>query len=1673
MACLIKLKVNEQYLTFDTIEEAREYVRKNKIEIEQSLRIDKENKTPYIHIASSKHQRMVDTIKILNNVTFDQVKTIRELMPTDDWDLGAFESTSNSHSMGKFLSNLLDEDGKHLFPRYIVNNYLSSVIQKEIARKYLAYDGITDEKSVELFIVRYFKDTLKDDPNAKKINANEWMEYLKKQLNTEELTKLNEIFSPEILNEIDLRAESQNEQNFESMIRGEILHRVFELVCTGTTIDGIKKKIFGEDGLRAKFEKRYGDKYTEVPNSLNVIKNIFEGSADAKPLSEFLNNYYQVCLKAKQQIENKFKSQKRPDGTTPEITFLTEQSITADLSEEIDGKNKIRGKLDLIVIVDGQPYIFDLKVSRTPVEQWDSSKELRVGYQMLAYQKLLASVGVSTNATSQLICLQLNDDGSIKDEITTKSPQTNGVMIERLDNLFRKVETTNSPITNELNDIESHIQKLFGVTSREGRKSLEKSSIIENLKSRKIVKSDGTISVKYFTFGVDGVTKISHEITSKTTTELEEKLQIVADKIIENLEGKYNRIFNTFLEDVQAYLTGSKSFNEFSCVGDDQKMKAQLTILLSKYKNSDAQIIHPEICKKFNILIIKSSLGIEVICCSQLDPTSAWDITRKSEGIFDSTPNGPKLNIPKNIGTVEITRAALIINELLKYTTDKLIDITCIQLSKASGYKLTQKHLQDVSEFAINFTQKHTPSISNNLLPSAFVDPLINVLYTYNQYVAQSEDIGRIGKSIKTSSIDELSRSKQEKLGQIFGGISLAQIKDLIYGKDYNDKFTTNDKLIALIALRDSLQKEFSEYFKNITKSPVVNEVTTLMYSIETAISKYQEREFITEKDISLYGFSRGAFLASSDLIAESNIRMIDSIVQTDMQHIRDKFQPWRLQCLSHVQKLKSGNGFSTARQLAVGDSTTNYLHLFRRDPKTGELENNDLIFKNPWTDESLQEHERTFLKFVLYTIHKYNPNKRQYKWKSYKDLKESHFEKTDYLSPLIRTKGLDKFRDPNGGWNFPLWSKSWREEFLRKIVNTSIDLKDTFEGQIQERTHLSDTMETMYNEFASHQNPNVREELISQNGGIQTFSMDIETMLHTFVLAQESKLIFDENTIPSIRSILYVSQFQENITGIELPNFKKFVTDYIKTTIYNDSILAPEVREMFRVIGPIRTAGATLALSYNVMNLPRELVMGFFTNISRAMFGTYGEETFTLPEYLKAWGIVTGDIPNFIKNVTKIELLNELYGISNMSITEIPEQVTSNKTGAFAMFNRFMSWTITAPDYFNRMTMTIAQMLHDGCWEAHVLEEDEDGVLNLRYDMSLDKRFNVFVEWVDKARPYTWKSGIPDDLKDTFNKQAALYEAMRDDFNEELTLSEQLDKSKFISLPRAYTTRQRTSMKSFQDMTFGYYDKETKAYFFKTSIGLIFKQFMAYLSAKKMQYFQVRSNQTARGEYKQLTDTSGNKIWTIVDDNGELHNINDVQLNTEFSQYKDHAKPKLVWTGTYMEGIVQSYCNLMKELWIGTPKALRGDMSSFKQIWREYVKKGDIRHSNLMQGLWDLAMSALFMALLRAILFDDPEVTGVSYESQLEQSGAGIQNLYWVAKSASQDFNILTSMKSLLFEWEAPSFNIIQNTAQNFWRAAGDDDLNIAEAALSGTVESVGMFRWARPYVADMLEDE
>jgi hypothetical protein len=91
------------------------------------------------------------------------------------------------------------------------------------------------------------------------------------------------------------------------------------------------------------------------------------------------------------------------------------------------------------------------------------------------------------------------------------------------------------------------------------------------------------------------------------------------------------------------------------------------------------------------------------------------------------------------------------------------------------------------------------------------------------------------------------------------------------------------------------------------------------------------------------------------------------------------------------------------------------------------------------------------------------------------------------------------------------------------------------------------------------------------------------------------------------------------------------------------------------------------------------------------------------------------------IASYTLCESLNKIYGIANEDINQTVNTSMTNRHGVLANMSKYMYIFNSAPDYVNRLTLFIAKMMEDGCFEAHSL--DERG--NLKYDFKKDARFS------------------------------------------------------------------------------------------------------------------------------------------------------------------------------------------------------------------------------------------------------------------------------------------------------------------------------------------------------------
>jgi hypothetical protein len=206
--------------------------------------------------------------------------------------------------------------------------------------------------------------------------------HFQKQIKDSEFT-----LDEETLTQFDLDAQEENRNNLDTMLRGEIIHKIFEMIIKNPVETATRKtKVWNAiTDLLDTFRVKYGEDYDEVPDSLTVIQNLIAGTETSPPLEQVFDSYYKRVIKAKQDIEDVYTKTYRDRGESPTVTWLAEQRITADLDSEVNGRKKIRGKLDAILVVNGVPNIIDLKVSRNDISEWASEKTLKTKYQLAMY----------------------------------------------------------------------------------------------------------------------------------------------------------------------------------------------------------------------------------------------------------------------------------------------------------------------------------------------------------------------------------------------------------------------------------------------------------------------------------------------------------------------------------------------------------------------------------------------------------------------------------------------------------------------------------------------------------------------------------------------------------------------------------------------------------------------------------------------------------------------------------------------------------------------------------------------------------------------------------------------------------------------------------------------------------------------------------------------------------------------------------------------------------------------------------------------------------------------------------------------------------------------------------------------------------------------------------------
>lgn len=168
--------------------------------------------------------------------------------------------------------------------------------------------------------------------------------------------------------------------------------------------------------------------------------------------------------------------------------------------------------------------------------------------------------------------------------------------------------------------------------------------------------------------------------------------------------------------------------------------------------------------------------------------------------------------------------------------------------------------------------------------------------------------------------------------------------------------------------------------------------------------------------------------------------------------------------------------------------------------------------------------------------------------------------------------------------------------------------------------------------------------------------------------------------------------------------------------------------------------------------------------------------------------------------------------------------------------------------------------MLKDGNYDAHSL--DAHG--NLRYDPTKDGRFEYYFQernkHKDKDGNYMPKQG---DLK--FNTQRRLYLAVVNQLNQEGSVLNQEPMTENDLIHKAYTQKERDSLKAYADLMYGSYDKESQSQILHKLTGITFLQFLQYWPSKMKLWFgrTIDANDSPIGNFEHAYEMKdGKKVY-------------------------------------------------------------------------------------------------------------------------------------------------------------------------------------------------------------------
>ena len=947
-------------------------------------------------------------------------------------------------------------------------------------------------------------------------------------------------------------------------------------------------------------------------------------------------------------------------------------------------------------------------------------------------------------------------------------------------------------------------------------------------------------------------------------------------------------------------------------------------------------------------------------------------------------------------GNIETMRTMFLINEIIPQLGDdvKLGDLTII--GGLGGTIQSQQYPIQlvVSNFvkAQEVLNKKDPNlnINNNFSMIEHMSPVSLLINEFWDILHESPNLGN---------------TDFESLKELISGSDVDGLQHLINGTAVDSLASAESTDVQIQRLEELIKKLntiLSQQQVSLSPDAIINYATgqdkladpernelvinccKLLLNASITLDRLSGIIRISEKDLS----ETERLFARPQNISNSQVRIISKLLQDAIHSISNKLDPqvsdFNLACLEYYE----AKGYSKARNAIIGDQSRVFKHLYQQI-------DDELFFKNPYDPASdLDADDRKFLKKALFEINKIRFKDNNFAYKSENDPALKSFIKSTpgYLwVPLEKASSSTRWSNPG----------KYFDDFKRRVQgyckNPTQFFKEMYEDILSEEDEekINSDIENMqaYNRFR------IAEPTISgqpRKGRQRLFEMYgkdyFETNLQNLVIDYSYKNLQEEEMnkmLTRAKGIL----LQLKLTGVRENDTDKFaktikhIDDYLKTAVFNRSIMEESSKRIIARLQPLRKAVSTVYIAASPIAAIRDTFGGFLSNVVRSM--TKYRTDIDAKDVMWAYQFVLRQGVHSAMTIDLLDKLNSKYLISNINIEQQQEGYKTNR-GGITNAGNWAYATLRKPDFLNRMVLFMGKLKHDNSHRAYSIVDGK-----LVYNWRMDGRFDLLAS-NDKSN------------MEAYNKQKALYLSQITKFNEE-NPGANLPVSLDTNLPDGYTQSQIDEIKNLGDIIYGSYNRSTKAMYENLALGSQFGVFSTWMNGIYDVYLGKRRESSYETQQVQKEDENGNKLW--IDDNGNITTENT-------------GVPYLTDIPLIVQGVWRTLHDTVSELYHG-----RG--------W-EGIKENIINNPMQMRNLKRIG-SDLLVALLLYWLFE--EVVNPAYKEHKKKgdgkdvlTNAAIELLYKGSSSSFEEFKgplpildyIMNNTSPASVKWGAKVYNDI-----------------------------------------------